>query len=223
MGLLGEPGQGPQVRGRLGPNLRRRLIVTPNAPESEAAVVAASCGSPDVALHPSAIAHACGIDFGPSEVAEVFKTHTLHRRFETGRPFCRQRFIRSWLSSTADEDFAGQRLHAWRLHDRDRDSMAENLKRVAWNSEQDVARPADRPLTATGAVVALRGNLAIEGAIELQLSDAERKKRRAAWRPHGSAFWSGYLLKYAQRTGSARHGAVTPPGGAAEKACHADI
>src|SRR5260370_34426512 len=43
--------------------------------------------------------------------------------------------------------------------------MAENLKRVAWNSEQEVVRPADRPLTATGGGVGLRGNLAPEGAI----------------------------------------------------------
>jgi len=44
-------------------------------------------------------------------------------------------------------------------------SMAENLKSVAWNPEQDVVRPASRPLMATGGVVGLRGNLAPEGAI----------------------------------------------------------
>ena len=44
-------------------------------------------------------------------------------------------------------------------------TMSENLKHVAWNSEQDVIRPADRPLTVTGGVVGLRGNLAPEGAI----------------------------------------------------------
>jgi dihydroxy-acid dehydratase len=44
-------------------------------------------------------------------------------------------------------------------------TMAENLKRVKWNKDQDVIRPADKPLLATGGVVGLKGNLASEGAI----------------------------------------------------------
>ena len=34
---------------------------------------------------------------------------------------------------------------------------------------------------------------------------------------------SGYIWKYAQQVGDALHGAVTHPGGAAEKSCYADI
>jgi dihydroxy-acid dehydratase len=60
------------------------------------------------------------------------------------------------------------------------------------------------------------------GSLEVQLSDVEFERRRAAWQPRGSACGSGYLWKYAQQVGSARHGAVTHPGGAAEKACYAD-
>jgi dihydroxy-acid dehydratase len=44
-------------------------------------------------------------------------------------------------------------------------TMAENLKSVKWNPHQDVVRPADRPITVTGGVVGLKGNLAPEGAI----------------------------------------------------------
>jgi dihydroxy-acid dehydratase len=44
-------------------------------------------------------------------------------------------------------------------------TMAENLKRVKWNREQDVIRPADKPLSPSGGVVGLKGNLAPEGAI----------------------------------------------------------
>jgi dihydroxy-acid dehydratase len=43
--------------------------------------------------------------------------------------------------------------------------MAENLANVAWNPDQDVVRPANAPLTPTGGVVGLKGNLAPEGAI----------------------------------------------------------
>jgi dihydroxy-acid dehydratase len=66
-------------------------------------------------------------------------------------------------------------------------------------------------------------NHANRGSLEVQLSDVEFEKRRAAWQPRGSAFRSGYLWKFAQQVGSARHGAITHPGGAAEKACYADI
>ena len=44
-------------------------------------------------------------------------------------------------------------------------TIAENLKTVKWNPDQDVVRPADNPITATGGVVGLKGNLAPEGAI----------------------------------------------------------
>jgi dihydroxy-acid dehydratase len=44
-------------------------------------------------------------------------------------------------------------------------TIAENLEQVTWNSEQDVVRPANRPLSPTGGVVGLKGNLASEGAI----------------------------------------------------------
>ncbi|MGD9869112.1 MAG: dihydroxy-acid dehydratase, partial [Hyphomicrobiales bacterium] len=44
-------------------------------------------------------------------------------------------------------------------------TMADNLKSVKWNDQQDVVRPADKPITSTGGVVGLKGNLAPEGAI----------------------------------------------------------
>ena len=44
-------------------------------------------------------------------------------------------------------------------------TIAENLKSVKWNPHQDVVRSADRPITAIGGVVGLKGNLAPEGAI----------------------------------------------------------
>src|SRR5436189_2668842 len=44
-------------------------------------------------------------------------------------------------------------------------TIAENLKSVKWNPHQDVVRPADTPITVTGGVVGLQGNLAPDGAI----------------------------------------------------------
>ena len=44
-------------------------------------------------------------------------------------------------------------------------TLAENMEHVPWNDSQDVVRPANKPITATGGVVGLKGNLAPEGAI----------------------------------------------------------
>jgi dihydroxy-acid dehydratase len=44
-------------------------------------------------------------------------------------------------------------------------TIAQNLKSVKWNPDQDVVRPANKPLSKTGGVVGLKGNLAPEGAI----------------------------------------------------------
>jgi dihydroxy-acid dehydratase len=64
---------------------------------------------------------------------------------------------------------------------------------------------------------------AAAGTLNVQLSEAELAERRKAWKPRPSEFGSGYIWKYAQQVGSALNGAVTHPGGAAEKECYADI
>ena len=51
----------------------------------------------------------------------------------------------------------------------------------------------------------------------------ELEARAKDWKARELGFGSGYLWKYAQQVGPARDGAVTHPGGAAEKACYADI
>jgi dihydroxy-acid dehydratase len=64
---------GEQVMELVRSNLRPRDIVTRKALENAAAVVAASGGSTNAALHLPAIAHECGIEFTLFVVAEVFR------------------------------------------------------------------------------------------------------------------------------------------------------
>jgi dihydroxy-acid dehydratase len=61
------------------------------------------------------------------------------------------------------------------------------------------------------------------GVLDVKLSKAELDARAKSWKPRETQFASGCLWKYAQQVGPARKGAVTHPGGAAEKACYADI
>jgi dihydroxy-acid dehydratase len=63
---------------------------------------------------------------------------------------------------------------------------------------------------------------AINHTIEVKLSDEELAERKKAWKPRSTNYGSGAIWKYAQQVGSARHGAVTQPGGAGEVECYAD-
>ncbi|MGB6085211.1 dihydroxy-acid dehydratase [Parvibaculum sp.] len=61
------------------------------------------------------------------------------------------------------------------------------------------------------------------GTIDLEVDAAVLEKRRATWKPRETIYASGALWKYAQQVGPARKGAVTHPGGKAEKHVYADI
>ena len=63
---------------------------------------------------------------------------------------------------------------------------------------------------------------AVNGTIDVDLTEAQFAARRKDWKPRASEFGSGYLWKYAQQVGPAVNGAVTHPGGAAETQCYAD-
>ena len=60
------------------------------------------------------------------------------------------------------------------------------------------------------------------GTLNVKLSDDELAKRKAQWKPRETEYGSGYLWKYAQQVGPAVNGAVTHPGGKAEKISYAD-
>ncbi len=56
-----------------------------------------------------------------------------------------------------------------------------------------------------------------KGTIDVELTQAELEDRRKNWKPKEILYTSGTLWKYAQQVGSAEKGAVTHPGGKAEK------
>jgi dihydroxy-acid dehydratase len=146
-------------------NIRPRDIVTREALENAAAVVAATGGSTNAALHLPAIANECGIKFDLFDVAEIFKkTPYIADLKPSGRYVAKDMFeaggVPLLLKTLLDHGL----LHGECLTVTGR-TLAQNLKSVKWNADQDVVRPADRPLSPTGGVVGLRGNLAPEGAI----------------------------------------------------------
>jgi dihydroxy-acid dehydratase len=146
-------------------NIRPRDIVTRKALENAATVVAASGGSTNAALHLPAIAHEAGIEFTLFDVAEIFKrTPYIADLKPGGRYVAKDMFevggIPLLMKTLLDHGF----LHGDCMTVTGR-TIAENMSKVEWNPDQDVVYPANRPITPTGGVVGLKGNLAPEGAI----------------------------------------------------------
>ncbi|MEL6299350.1 MAG: dihydroxy-acid dehydratase [Pseudomonadota bacterium] len=61
------------------------------------------------------------------------------------------------------------------------------------------------------------------GTLDVEMSDEEMSRRRAAWTAPETGYASGVLAKYAAQVGPARDGAVTHEGGKAEVVSYADI
>jgi len=146
-------------------NIRPRDIVTRKALENAATVVAASGGSTNAGLHLPAIAHECGIDFDLFAVAEIFKkTPYIADLKPSGRYVAKDLFEAGGIPLVMKTLLDNGYLHGDCLTVTGR-SIADNLKGVKWNPDQDVVRPADKPISPTGGVVGLKGNLAPDGAI----------------------------------------------------------
>lgn len=156
---------GEKVMELIRDNIRPRDIVTRKALENAATVVAASGGSTNAALHLPAIAHECGIKFDLFDVAEIFKRTPYIADLKPGGKYVAKDMFEAGgipllMKTLLDQGF----LHGECLTVSGR-TIAENMEKVSWNPDQDVVRPANDPITVTGGVVGLKGNLAPEGAI----------------------------------------------------------
>jgi dihydroxy-acid dehydratase len=156
---------GEKVMELIARNIRPRDIVTLKALENAATVVAASGGSTNAALHLPAIAHECGFKFDLFDVAAIFKrTPYIADLKPGGRYVAKDMFeaggIPLLMKTLLDHGY----LHGDCLTVTGA-TIADNMAKVKWNPDQDVVRPADKPITRTGGVVGLKGNLAPEGAI----------------------------------------------------------
>jgi dihydroxy-acid dehydratase len=146
-------------------NIRPRDIVTRKALENAATVVAASGGSTNAALHLPAIAHEAGIEFDLFDVAEIFKrTPYIVDMKPGGKYVAKDLFEAGGVPLVMKVLLDGGFLHGDCITVTGR-TIAENLKNVPWNPDQDVVYPTSKPLKPTGGVVGLKGNLAPDGAI----------------------------------------------------------
>ncbi|CAI8344172.1 MAG: dihydroxy-acid dehydratase [SAR116 cluster bacterium MED-G04] len=156
---------GRMVMELLKTGLRPRDILTRKAFENAATVVAASGGSTNAGLHLPALAAECGIEFDLHDVAEIFKRTPYIADLKPGGKFVAKDMfeiggVPVLLKALLDGGF----IHGDCITVSGK-TMAENLADVEFPTDQVVVYPVTNPLSPTGGVVGLRGNLAPEGAI----------------------------------------------------------
>lgn len=156
---------GEQVMELLKVQLRPRDIVTRKAFENAAMTVAATGGSTNAALHLPAMAHEAGIDFDLFDVGEIFKkTPYIGDLKPGGKYVAKDLFEAGGIPLVMKALLEGGYLHGDCMTVTGK-TVAENLAKVKFNTEQDVIRSTSNPISPTGGVVSLRGNLAPDGAI----------------------------------------------------------
>jgi dihydroxy-acid dehydratase len=145
--------------------LRPRDIVTRKSLENAARVVACTGGSTNAGLHLPAIAHEAGIDFDLFDVCEIFKDTPYFVDMKPGG-----QYVAKDLYEVGGVPVVMKELRKIGLIHEDcltvtGRTMGEELDLITREADGKVIHPAATPITQTGGVVGLKGNLAPEGAI----------------------------------------------------------
>ncbi len=156
---------GKAVMNLLAKNIRPRDIVTRKSLENAATIVAATGGSTNAGLHLPAIANEIGIKFDLMDVAKIFKRTPYLADLKPGGKYVAKDMwqaggVPMLLKTLMDGGF----IHGDCMTVTGK-TMRENLKNVKFKTNQKVMRAYNNPLSPTGGVVGLKGNLAPEGGI----------------------------------------------------------
>jgi dihydroxy-acid dehydratase len=145
--------------------LRPRDIVTREALENAAMVAGATGGSTNAGLHLPAIAHEAGIRFTMDDVVEIMRrTPYIADLKPAGKYVAFDVFKIGGIPVILKAMLDGGLLHGDCITVTGK-TMAENLKDVAFPTDQDVIYPVSKPISITGGLTGLHGSLAPEGAI----------------------------------------------------------
>ena len=146
-------------------NIRARDVVTRKSLENAARIVACTGGSTNAGLHLPAIAHEAGIDFDLDDVCEIFRDTPYFVDLKPGG-----QFVAKDLYEVGGVPVVMKELRkAGLIHEEcitaSGEAIGEALDRIECEADGRVIHPVETPITKTGGVVGLKGNLAPEGAI----------------------------------------------------------
>ncbi len=156
---------GQAVMRAVADGLRPRDICTIKAFENAAAIVAATGGSTNGALHLPAMAHEAGLEFDLFDVAEIFKKTPYIADLKPGGKYvAKDVYDIGGVPVIMKALLEGGYLHGDCITISGK-TVEDNLKDVKFDENQKVVYPVSNPISPTGGVVGLRGSLAPEGAI----------------------------------------------------------
>ncbi len=156
---------GQAVMSLIAKRIRPRDIATRAAFENAAAVVAATGGSTNAALHLPAMANEAGIKFDLFDVAAIFKRTPYLASLKPGGDYvAKDMWEAGGVPMLMRTLLDGGYIDGSCLTVTGR-TVAENLRDVKFNPNQKVMRDVGHALAPTGGLTALKGNLAPDGAI----------------------------------------------------------
>ncbi len=156
---------GEAVMALIEKGIRARDIVTLKSLQNAARVVACTGGSTNAGLHLPAIAHEAGIDFSLDDVCEIFRDTPYFVDLKPGG-----QYVAKDLYEVGGVPVVMKELRRAGLMHEDcitvtGRSIGEELDLIEHEADGRVIYPIDKPITPTGGVVGLKGNLAPDGAI----------------------------------------------------------
>ncbi|MEV8467332.1 dihydroxy-acid dehydratase [Fluviibacterium sp. DFM31] len=156
---------GEAVMNLLAKNIRARDVVTRKSLENAARVVACTGGSTNAGLHLPAIAHEAGIDFNLDDVCDIFRDTPYFVDLKPGGQFvAKDLYEAGGVPVVLKELRRAGLIHEDCMTASGR-VIGEELDLIEGEADGRVIYPVDKPITQTGGVVGLKGNLAPDGAI----------------------------------------------------------
>ena len=155
--------------------LRPRDIITKDALENAIAAIATSGGSTNGVLHLLAVAREAGVELDIDDFDRISERTPLLCDLKPGG-----KYVANDLYAAGGVPLVAQRLlEAGLLHEDaitvTGRTVGEHARLALETEGQQVVRPLDNPIKATGGLAILRGNLAPEGCV-VKLSGHERRR-----------------------------------------------
>jgi dihydroxy-acid dehydratase len=156
---------GQAVMNLLEKNIRARDIVTLKSLQNAARIVACTGGSTTAGLHLPAIAHEAGIDFNLQDVCDIFRDTPYFVDLKPGGQYVAKDLFEAGGVPVVMKELRKAGLMHEDCMTVTGYSMGEELDKIDREADGKVIYSVATPLSETGGVVGLIGNLAPDGAI----------------------------------------------------------
>lgn len=156
---------GEAVMNLIEKDIRARDIVTRKSLENAARIVACTGGSTNAGLHLPAMAHEAGIDFFLDDVCEIFRDTPYFVDLKPGGQYVAKDLYEAGGVPVVMKELSKAGLLHEECMTASGQTVGEELAQIDRAADGRVIYPVETPLSTTGGVVGLKGNLAPEGAI----------------------------------------------------------